>query len=86
MIQSIRTLKVAEYRKCKIYLRQYKGTNTFEYLAVVGGELYTMHIDIVKEWWQILLRRDYTQKQLTDTVNYLQRYAETTVDYVIDKK
>lgn len=85
MIKSIRTLKVSEYKGCKIYLRQYEGTYTFEYLAVINGEVYTMHMTNVPTWWQILLRRDYTERQMTDAVNYLQRYAETTVDHVLEK-
>ena len=78
----VRTLKAAEYRGCKVYYRNFG--NDFEYLAVIKGEIYTARVTIVKEWWQMLLRRDYTDKQLLDATNYIARFAETTIDHVLD--
>lgn len=60
--------------------------NDFEYLAIINGELYAAHVTIVKEWWQILLGRDYTEKQLLDATNYLAKIAETTIDTVLANK
>jgi len=83
-MHSIRTLKAAEYKGCKLYVRNFN--NVFEYLAIINGELYTAHMVITKRPMQTLLKRDYTEKQLTDTVKYLLNTAEATVDYILDGK
>lgn len=80
----IQTLQHGTYKNCKVYYRRF-GT-TFEYLAVIDGEIYTAHITIVKKWWQMLLGLDFTPKQLVDCTNYLARIAETTIDYVLAEK
>ncbi len=80
----IRTLKVAEYRGCTVYIRNFK--NTFEYLALIGGELYTAHIVVTRRPLQALLGRDYTQEQLSDATKHLWMTAEATIDYVLDEK
>ena len=78
----IRTLQYGNYKNCKVYYRQV-GKHTFEYLAVVNGEIYTAHVTILKTWKQYLLFQDYSDKQLTDIANYLSRIAETTIDTVL---
>ena len=83
-MQSIRTLKAVEYKGCNIYIRNFN--NTFEYLAVVKGQLYTMHTTITKGWKETLLGRDYTEKQLTDITKFLMVAAETTVDTVLGEQ
>lgn len=83
LFMQIRTLKAGEYRGCKIYYRNYG--NTFEYLAVIDGAIYTMHATIRRTPLQALLGRDYSEKQLLDVVNYLAPYAEATVDYKLDE-
>lgn len=80
----IRTLQHGFYKNCKVYYRNFG--NTFEYLVVIDGEIYTAHVTIIKTWWQMLLNRDYTKKQLVDAVNYLARIAETTIDTVLESK
>lgn len=80
---TIRTLQYGNYRNCKMYYRRLGG-HTFEYIAVVSGEVYTAHITVYKEWWQYLLLQDFSEKQLTDIANYLAKIAETTVDHVLD--
>jgi hypothetical protein len=78
----IRTLKVAEYRGCSVYIRNFN--NVFEYLTVINGQLYTAHIVVFKGPLQSIFGCDYTEKHLTDTVKYLINTAEATVDYVLD--
>jgi hypothetical protein len=78
----IRTLQASEYRGCKIYYRQI-GT-VFEYLAVVKGQLYTTHIVIRRTPWQVLTGKGASKKEDIDIVNFLAKYAETTVDYALD--
>lgn len=80
----IRTLNVQEYRGCTIYYRSI-GT-VFEYIAVVRGKVYTSHITIRKTPWQLVTGRDHSEKELANIIKYLARYAETTVDYVLDQK
>lgn len=83
-MSEVRTLQVEKYRDATIYYRQIGPL--FEYLAVIFGEVYTMHI-IVK---QPLLRRlaglDYTAQHLTDAVKFLKQYAESTVDFKLDEQ
>lgn len=83
-MQSIRTLQAVEYKGCNIYIRNFN--NTFEYLAVVKGQLYTMHMTITKGWKESILGRDYTEKQLTDITKFLMVAAETTVDTVLKEQ
>lgn len=83
-MQSIRTLKAVEYKGCNIYVRNFN--NTFEYLAVVQGQLYTMHMTITKGWKEWLLGRDYSDKQLTDITKFLMVAAETTVDTILGEQ
>ena len=83
-MQSIRTLKAIEYKGCKIYIRNFN--TTFEYLAVVHGELYTMHMTVTKGLKEWFLGRDYTEKQLTDVSKYLINAAEATVEYILEEK
>lgn len=80
----IRTLQNGTYKNCKIYYRNF-GT-TFEYLAVINGEIYQMHVVIIKKWYQMLLGLDYTPKQLVDVTNYLARFAQTTIDTVLGEE
>ena len=80
----IKTLQVAEYKGHKVYIRNFY--NAFEYLAVVNGEVYTAHIIVTKAPLQVLFRRDYTEKQLTDVVKYLMNTAEATIDFVTKGK
>lgn len=80
----IKTLQVAEYKGCKIYIRNFN--KVFEYIVVVGNEIYTTHIIATKRPLQALLRQDYTSKQLTDVVKYLMNTAEATIDFVTKKK
>lgn len=80
-MHEIRTLKATEYRGCKVYIRNFN--NTFEYLVIINGELYTTHMVVTKRPLQSLLGKDYTQKQLTDTVKYLLNVAEATVDTIL---
>lgn len=84
MTHSINTLKAVEYKGCKVYIRNFN--NTFEYLAVINGELYTAHMVVTKSPLQALLGRDYTEKQLTDVVKYLINTAEATIDFVLEQK
>lgn len=79
----IRTIKVVEYRKAKVYIRNWGST--FEYLVVIGGNLYGSHAVIRKNPLRALLGQDYTDKQLGDAIQYFLKMAEATVDYVLDK-
>lgn len=59
---------------------------TFEYLAVINGELYTTHIKVTKTPLQWLLGRPWTKKQLEDVVKFLLPVAQTTVDTVLERE
>lgn len=83
-MSTIRTLRATKYRKQNIYYRQIG--ELFEYLACIRGEVYTMHIRVRRTFSQRFLGRDYSEKELQDTVNFLAKYAESTVDHVLDQK
>lgn len=78
----IRTLKVSEYRDCKIYVRNFG--QTFEYLAIINNEIYSSNVVATKNPLQKLLGQDYTPKQLANCVSYILKIAETTIDIVLD--
>lgn len=80
----IKTLKVAEHRGCKVYVRNFY--TTFEYLTYVRGELYTAHMIITPSILRFFSGKKYTEKQLTDATKYLLNVAQTTIDYVLDKE
>ena len=83
-MHSIRTLKAVEYKGCNVYIRNF-GT-TFEYLAVINGQLYTMHMTITKGLKERILGRDYTDAQLSKICQMLMVAAETTVETVLAQK
>lgn len=80
----IKTLKVAEHRGCKVYVRNFY--TTFEYLTYVNGELYTAHMIITPTLWRSFSREKYTSQQLTDVTKYLLNVAQTTIDHILDQK
>lgn len=81
---NINTLKVAEHRGCKIYIRNFY--TTFEYLTYVNGEMYQAHMEIVPSITRALRKEKYTSKQLTDATKYLLNIAQATIDHVLDNK
>lgn len=81
---NVNVLATSEHRGCKIYVRNF--AETFEYLTIVQGELYSANVVILKTPMQKLLRRDYTPKQLGDAVSYVLKMAQTTIDLVLDRK
>lgn len=80
----ITTLEATEYKGHKVYIRNFH--NLFEYLVIADGQLYTAHIIVFKTFWQSLLGRPYTKKQLEDTSKYLMNTAQATVEYLIEQK
>ena len=77
----IKTLKVAEHRGCKVYIRNFY--TTFEYLTYVKGELYTAHMIITPSIFRTFSKEKYTEKQYTDAVKYLLNVAHATIDHVL---
>lgn len=76
----IKTLLVTEYEGEKVYIRNFG--ETFEYLVVCKGEIYTMHIVVTKKPIQWLLGKPYTKKQNEDVCKYLLTAAQTTIDFL----
>jgi len=86
----IQTFKPEKYRDCAIYYRNFDYH--FEYLAVINNELYTAHITIIPTriniWlFKLGLEKTYfSEQQQQKILAQLRRLAETTVDFVLDKK
>jgi len=90
----VKTFKREEYRKCPVYYRNLK--DHFEYLTVIKGQLYTAHITVKPYWITNLLSRldlasgfdkvPYSQEQLKHILGTLRKMAETTIDFVLDKR
>lgn len=85
----IRTYKPDKYRDCPIYFRNFK--HTFEYLVIINNELYTAHIDVkptlvnkIFYWTAIQWLYSYQQEQRI--LKQLKMMAQTTVDFILDKK
>jgi len=76
--------KPIDYQGCPIYVRN-TGEN-WEYLTVIGGEIYTASIVATKTAMQRLLGRAYTSKQVSDITQYMIAMAQTTIDSVLGTK
>lgn len=81
---TIVTLKATQYKGNNVYIRNFG--NTFEYLVVVDGQIYTAHITVTKMPFQALLGKPYTPQQLADATAYLIRMAEATIDSLSQDK
>lgn len=81
---TIITLKATQYKGNNVYIRNFG--NTFEYILVVDGQVYTAHITVTKMPFQALLGKPYTPQQLADATAYLMRIAETTIDELTQDK
>lgn len=77
----IDTLKVAEHRGCPIYIRNFH--NTFEYLVIIRGQLYTTHINVTPQFFRMFARERYTKDQLTAITKQLMVMAEATIETVL---
>jgi hypothetical protein len=86
----IHTFKVDEYRKCKVYYRNFG--ETFEYLTIIKKELYTTHIRIIPTlinrflYWFGIEKSLYSRQQQEKILKQLRVMAETTVDFILDKE
>lgn len=84
------TFQVDKYRDCPVYYRNFN--HCFEYLTVINGEIYTAHISIIPTTFNRLLylfgieKSEYSRQQQGKIVHQLRKMAETTVDYILDKK
>ena len=73
-----RIIKTVKYKGCNVYLRNIG--NTFEYLAVMRGQVYAAHVVIKKRWFQ----REYTKLQFEKATNIIEKMAEATIDVVLE--
>lgn len=86
----IQTFKLDNYRECPVYYRNFQ--DHFEYLTIIKGELFTAHITVRPHWltktFYILGIENwpYSRQQLKSIIIQLRRLAETTIDYILDKK
>lgn len=85
----ITTFEIKKYRNCSIYIRNFK--NHFEYLTLIDNQLYTSHITVIPHWITRIIcfvtdeKLPYSQQQLKAILIQVQRLAETTIDFVLDK-
>jgi len=90
----ITIFKTENYRDCLIYYRNFK--DHFEYLTIIGGELYTAHIRVRPHWLTKLFywldistkvdKVPYSQQQLKNILFTLRKMAEATIDLALNKK
>lgn len=90
----INTFKPDKYRDCPIYYRNFE--KHFEYLTIINNELYTAQINVKPHWITKLFylldistkvdKMPYSRQQLTNILKTLRKMAETTIDFVSDKK
>jgi hypothetical protein len=72
------------YKKCRIYYRNF--LDIFEYFIILKGELYTSHIRITPDKTKDKNNDKYTTKEIVAIINQLRIMAETTIDFILDKK
>jgi len=86
----IQTFQKDEYEGCPIYYRNFQ--DHFEYLTIIKGELYTMHLTVKPHWITKTLFRlklektPYSQQQTKAIIKQLRRLAQTTIEFILDKK
>jgi len=86
----IYTFKPEKYRDCPIYYRNFE--HCFEYLIVIENQIYTAHISIIPTfinrllYWLRIEKSEYSQQQQGKIIHQLRKMAETTIDYILDKK
>ena len=90
----ITTFKTEKYRDCPIYVRNFH--HHFEYLTIINGELYTAHVCVRPHWLTNLFYRldittgidkvPYSQSQLKNILSTVNKMAQTTIDFILDKK
>lgn len=83
----IQTFRPDTYKDCKIYYRN-SGTH-WEYLTVINNEIYTASITVKPTIINRLMyllgieKSLYSYQQQLNTIKYLRRFAETTIEYII---
>lgn len=85
----IETFKPVTYKGSIVYVRRIQ--THFEYLLIFGGQIYTAHLTLKPGLIPLALyllkikKSRYTDKQLSNAVNYLHKMAETTIDHLLSK-
>lgn len=85
-------MKIEVYKKtkhinCPIYIRRME--NTFEYLTVINGLIYTQQVEFAPTFLGKFLKfagtwKDvYTKKQLDSSIFYMTAMAETTIETIL---
>lgn len=86
----IATFQPEKYRDCNVYYRNFQ--DHFEYFAVINNELYTAHMSVRPHWLTRILylikieKLPYSQQHLGAIIKQLRRLAQTTIDFILDKK
>jgi hypothetical protein len=73
----IRVAKVAQLKNHNVYIRNFG--NIFEYLLVMGREVYAAHIVVKKRWWWF---GEYPKKVEAGAVKILLNMADATLEIV----
>lgn len=73
--------KPVDYQNCPIYVRN--SGESWEYLTVIRGEIYTASIVARKTAMQRIMGKPYTAKQVSDITQYMLAMAQTTIDSVL---
>lgn len=73
--------KPMTYQDCPIYVRN--DGEKWEYLTVIGGEIYTSYIVARLPFVRRITGRGYTKKMVHDTTNYMIAMAQATIDTVL---
>lgn len=87
---NVQTYKVIKYKGCPVYFRSIK--NHFEYLTIINSQLYTAHISVRPTlinkllYWARIEKAQYSEQQLGAIIKQINRLAETTIDFILDKK
>lgn len=76
-------LKIAEYRGCPILVRQFPSMSYFEYVTVIGKQMYSSHLFATIPLLSRLLGKGYTEREIESSVRMVVTLAQTTIDTVL---
>ena len=82
-LMTIRNFKTKNYHGCPIYVRYFLNVDdTWEYLTVINGQVYSAQIIIKRKFLQKFFRLYYSRKEEEGAINYLTSMAMATIEQV----
>lgn len=81
----INSIRTDAHQGCNVYVRHFVSVGageSFEYLAVIDGEIYAFPITMRKPFWKRVLRIPFTDAEIKKITEYIIQAAYTTIETV----